>query len=250
MKIDYPSQQELPQLRLLWQEAFGDDDGFLDLFFSTAFSPDRCQCVQIDGQIAGALYWMDCRLDGSPMAYLYAVATAKAFRHRGICRALMERTHKLLRELGYAGILLVPGNDSLRRMYASLGYQDGPASSLFSTQAGEAATPLRPISGEEYIRMRRERLPQGSVLQESCPGFLEGCYRLYAGENCLLAATHTDDALVCSEYLGDIACAPSVLTALGKDQGTFRIPGEDVPFAMHYPLSGCPKPQYFAFAFD
>ena len=39
MIIKPPSKEEIPQLRTLWQEAFGDSDAFLDIFFSNAFAP-------------------------------------------------------------------------------------------------------------------------------------------------------------------------------------------------------------------
>lgn len=250
MRIDYPSQEQLPQLRRVWQEAFGDEDAFLDLFYSTAFSPDRCLCAQIDDQVAAALYWMDCRLEGKPVAYLYAVATGKAFRHRGICKALMDQTRQKLSYLGYAGILLVPGTDDLRQMYAAMGYENATTVKEFTQAAGDLPIPLRPVTGEEYNSLRRTYLPQGSVLQESCPGFLEGCYSLYAGESCLVAATVSGESLLCQEFLGDTALAPAVLAALGLQSGHFRTPGGSAPFAMWLPLSDSPPPQYLGFAFD
>ena len=80
MIIDYPAENAIPQLRGLWKEAFGDEDAFLDAFFATGFSPDRCRCVTVDGQLAAALYWFDCSWEEKPLAYLYAVATGKAYR--------------------------------------------------------------------------------------------------------------------------------------------------------------------------
>ena len=93
MKIDYPTQNQISDLQALWKQAFGDEDAFIDLFFAHGFSPDRCRCITVDGKLAGALYWFDCSFRGHPMAYLYGVATGKAFRGKGICRALTENTH-------------------------------------------------------------------------------------------------------------------------------------------------------------
>ena len=124
MKIDYPTQEQTEELRSLWQEAFGDEDAFLDLFYTHGFSPDRCRCVTVGGQLAGALYWFDCSFQGRPIAYLYGVATAKAFRGKGICSALMENTHNHLNYLGYGGIVLVPAEEGLFRMYENLGYEE------------------------------------------------------------------------------------------------------------------------------
>ena len=93
MKADYPTREQTEGLCKLWQEAFGDNDAFLDAFWSTAFSSDRCRCITVDGEVAAALYWFDCRCENKPMAYLYAVATARSHRGKGLCKALMESTH-------------------------------------------------------------------------------------------------------------------------------------------------------------
>ena len=250
MKPEHPTTQQIPSLRQLWQEAFGDGDAFLDLFYSTAFSPDRCLCVQENDRVAAALYWMDCRLEAKPVAYLYAVATGKAFRRRGICKALMDQARQTLAHLGYAGILLVPGTDDLRQMYASMGYENATTVDMFTQASGSQPIPLRSVTPAEYHRLRLDYLPQGSVLQESCPGFLEGCCSLYTGEGCLVAAAVSNDSLLCQEFLGDTALAPAVLAALGLQSGRFRTPGGNTPFAMWLPLSNSLPPKYFAFAFD
>ena len=51
MTIDAPKKQDIPALKALWQEAFGDEEAFLDCFFSTAFSPKRCRCVTLSGPV-------------------------------------------------------------------------------------------------------------------------------------------------------------------------------------------------------
>ena len=94
MFAKHPDDRDIPALRQLWQEAFGDDDAFLELFYTFGFAPDRCRCVTVDGKVAAALYWFDCQYQGRPLAYLYGVATRKAFRGKGLCRAVAETTHQ------------------------------------------------------------------------------------------------------------------------------------------------------------
>ena len=74
MTIDAPRQSQIPELRRLWQEAFGDTEEFLDAFGRTAFHAGRCRVAVTDGIVAAALYWFDCLHMGKPVAYLYAVA--------------------------------------------------------------------------------------------------------------------------------------------------------------------------------
>ena len=54
MRIDHPTDAEISGLRQLWKEAFGDTDGFLDAFFSTGFSPERCLYAGEGGTVAAA----------------------------------------------------------------------------------------------------------------------------------------------------------------------------------------------------
>ena len=101
MKLDHPAASQHSALKELWKEAFHDTDASVDAFFRTGFAPSRCRCITVDGELAAALYWLDMTCRGQRVAYIYAVATKKAFQGRGLCRALMENTHIFLRSRGY-----------------------------------------------------------------------------------------------------------------------------------------------------
>ena len=249
MRIDYPQENQLNDLKKLWQEAFGDESAYVDCFYDTAFSPDRCRCVTVEDQLAGGLYWLDCRCHDVPMAYLYAVATDKKFRNQGICHALMEDTHRLLKELGYAGAILVPGEESLFQFYAAMGYETCGGMIQFTCKA-EDPIPLQEISAMEYAQLRRERLPAGGVIQEGENlAFLSRLVKFYRAESCIFCAGVNDDRLFCLELLGDSQLAGAITGALGAASGTFRIPGAEA-FAMYRGFSATPAPSYFAFSFD
>lgn len=243
MRADYSTPEQTCGLRTLWKEAFGDTDAFLDSFWDTAFAFDRCRCITVDGEVAAALYWLDCRCDGAPMAYIYAVATAKKHRGKGLCRHLLADTHAHLKNLGYAGCILVPGSEALFAMYGKLGYAPFGGMDTVTCAASEPAH-LREITADEYARLRKVHLPEHGVWQEGIP-FLATYAKLYAGEDFICAWTE-DLGL---ELLGNTAAAPGILGTLGKESGKFRIPG-NAPFAMYYPLSPAPAPGYFGIAFD
>ena len=241
MKIDYPAPQQLSQLRQLWQSAFHDDDAYMDMFFEVAFASARCRGVTQDGQVAAALYWFDCRLEGRPIAYLFAVATGKKFRRQGLCRRLMEDTHRLLKELGYCGSVLVPGDVGLFAMYFSMGYLTCSNISTFRCDRGGVPAKLRPLEPAEYAALRRQYLPEGGVIQENeALALLKG--GLYAGEDFLYADGQ--------ELLGNTDAAPAILAALGRNSDTFRTPGNDRPFAMFRAIGGTKPPKYFGLALD
>ena len=158
MKIDHPALHHMPQQRALWQEAFGDTDAFLDCFFSTAYSPDRCLCVLDGDKIAAILYWIDCELQGKALAYIYAVVTAPGDRGKGLCRMLMEAAHALLKTRGYAGAILVPQQEPLRKMYAGMGYRNAGGLSVLSCSAGTEPVPFRTVGPQEFAALRRHFL--------------------------------------------------------------------------------------------
>ncbi len=252
MRIDNPNKEQRPALRALWREAFGDSEEFLDLFEKTAFSPNRCRCVMLDGQTIAALYWFDCTCHGEKAAYLYAVATAKAHRGQGLCAALMKDTHEHLRSHGYTRVLLVPSTEALFAFYGKLGYQAFGGVNEFSAIASTEGIPLGRIGIDEYALRRRMLLPTGSVIQEKENlHFLQAQAELYEAEDLLLAARREGNCLFGIELLGDPALAPRILRTLECREGRFRVPSNRKRFAMWLPLSqDAAPPSYFGLAFD
>lgn len=252
MTIDHPTPAQIPALRHLWQQAFGDSDTFLDGFFSTGFDPRRCRCLTEQGETAAALYWFDTMYQGSRFAYLYAVATDLRFRGRGFCHKLMADTHAHLADLGYAGTFLLPAGASLRDFYAAMGYNAFSAVSEFPCTAAGAAIALEQLSHEEYARLRQKYLPENSVVQEGAMlAFLQTYAAFYEGTGCLFTAIRDGETLFVPELLGDASAAPGILQALGFSCGSFRTPGGHKPFAMCRSLTRAQIPAgYFGLALD
>lgn len=248
--MKHPDRARIPGLRKLWKQAFGDTEDFLDLFFSAAHSPDRCLCATEGETVAAALYWLDGECRGRKLAYIYAVATDRAFRGRGLCRALTDRAHSILQTRGYAGAVLVPGEPGLFAMYEKMGYRPCAAVAEFQVPAGRPIT-LNELTKEEYAVRRRELLPHGAVIQEGpVLDLLAGMGRFYAGDGVLLTAIRDGDSLWVPELLGDAPKAPGIVAALGAAVGNFRGPGADREFAMYCAFDDSPAPTYLGFALD
>lgn len=239
----------ITKLRRLWQQAFGDTDDFLDAFFSLAYAPERCRFLTEDGEITAALYWFDCSVGDRKLAYLYAIATDKDWRGRGLCRELMAQTHAHLAANGYAGTVLVPGSPELFRLYEKLGYRTFGYVQEFSCTAGQPI-PLQPVDTMQYAHLRRQLLPEGGVVQEGgAMALLSTQAQFYAGDGFVLAATCTDSGIQVHELLGH-ADPSGIVAALGTDRGNFRVPGREKPFAMYHSLSQGDTPGYFGLALD
>ena len=250
MRIDHPTGAEVPGLRLLWQEAFGDTDAFLEGFFASGFSPERCLYADDGGPVA-ALYWFRCSCGDREIAYIYALATKESHRGRGIARALLEKAASVLKAQGFSGMLLVPGGEELFAMYRKLGFEDTLHVDAFSGEAGAEPVFVRQIDSEAYASLRRKLLPEGGVVQEGeNMAFLASFTDLCAGDGWLLAGAMEGDSFRGMEFLGDRAVVPGILAALGAKRGSFRTPGLDAPFAQYRSLDGTPAPKYFGLAFD
>ena len=252
MTFEHPRQEQISQILALWKEVFGEYDGFWELFLDAAFQPEHCRCITEEGSVIAGLCWFDCSCGQDKIAYIYAVVTDPGHRGKGLCRKLMEDVHNLLKQQGYDSVLLVPADEGLREMYRKMGYADCTRVSEISCAAGDTEAEIRNVTCEEYAALRRQLLPEGSVVQEGNNlTFLAAQTQLFAGEDFLLSAWPESDTLHGTELLGNAESAPGILKALGYRKGTFQIPGEDKPYAMIHKLSQkAVTPKYFGFSFD
>ncbi len=246
----------MSQLWDLWREAFGDSGEFLEAFFDTAYSPERCRCVTENGKVVAAVYWFDCSVRGRKIAYVYALATYMKHRGHGIAHSLMDEVHYVLQEQGYEGVVLVPGTQNLQKFYETLGYSSCSSVTEFVCTGAADEVQIRRVTPEEYAQQRREVLsllePDAVIQENENLAFLATQAELYIGQNFLLASHGDGDTLIGIELLGDPQTAPGIVRALGYAKGTFRTRGQGKPFAMYRPLgdSTLPAPTYFGLAFD
>lgn len=252
MNFELPSKVHLTQLVHMWKESFGEHDGFWELFLETGYLPDHCRCITENGQAIAGLYWFDCSCGNDKIAYIYAVVTDPNHRGRGLCRKLMTDVHDLLKKQGYASVMLVPADEGLWEMYRKMGYEDCTRIRSFSCNPGVIPAQIRNISVEEFSVLRRQLIPEGSVLQEGVQlPFLAAQTQLFAGQDFLLAAWLEGNVLHGMELLGNTNAAPGILRALGCEKGIFQTPGANQPYSMIHKLhSAAVVPKHFGFSFD
>ena len=229
MIIDRPRAEDIDGLRHLWQQAFGDTDAYLDIFFRVGFAPERCRCIRHEKAVTAALYWFDCSWGNKKIAYIYAVATDKSYRGQGLCRSLMESTHKQLQKEGYNGAVLVPVKPELSNMYAKFGYRGFCPLEKATGEKPQATA----ISPEEYGVLRQTHLGENAVLHGSTALKLLDTYGdFYKTETAAFCGYRENDTFHFEEIIGQLPAqreAFSEAMYLGLDNsdaspGYFAIP--------------------------
>ena len=134
---------DIPGVKALWREAFEEEPVLPDC---------PCYVAELDGKIVGMLFAIPqiFRADRDhKAAYLYAIATLKAYRGRGICRELMAYAEA---HVAADCCVLVPAGESLFDFYRALGYETA-FYRKFTVSGGN-----REISMEEYLQLREQIL--------------------------------------------------------------------------------------------
>lgn len=147
---------DLPGLSALWQEAFGDSPAEIAAFFA-AFPNCRSYTAAEGGTIAAMVHALPQTLRAGadlPAAYIYAVATRREFRGRGLCHSLMAFAEADLTAQGFSCAVLSPAEPSLFRFYASLGY----AAAFTRTHTPWNGTGVS-VSAARYAQLREALLP-------------------------------------------------------------------------------------------
>lgn len=251
IKVNNPAEEEIPSLKKLWHEAFGDDYGFINKFFDTAYSAKRAMCITKDDECIAALYWFDCECGKSKAAYIYAVATAEKYRGMGLCKKLMEHTHKHLIGDGYKTVVLVPGEPTLFDFYAKLGYETFGYISEKRYYKGTQKIDVKKADAIEYAKIRKMYLPNDGIVQENENlNFLANDSVFLYGNDFVIAARAKNGTFFGVEFLGNAEKIPDLLNMLGFDSAVVRTVGKSRKFAMCYKLSDGDMPKYFGLAFD
>lgn len=117
------------QLKQLWKNVFGDEDEYLEAYFSQMYDEENTLVYWDGDKIAAALYIIPYDLCYSgrkeKCAYLYALATDSRYRRQGIMSELIHKALEKCRREGYLCCVLIPAEDSLCSYYEKFGFKKG-----------------------------------------------------------------------------------------------------------------------------
>ena len=125
--ISYGKPEYVEDLKLLWQDTFGDSRRFIDSFFDNVYEAQNTLIHVEDGRAVSSLYMIPYKvlLNGREerVVYLYALATDPSYRGRKIMSNLIKKSFEISAERDYALSFLVPARESLAEFYRKFGYE-------------------------------------------------------------------------------------------------------------------------------
>ena len=116
---------DAPDVRGLWDIAFGEDADFNDWYFKNKFDTGNTLLSFCDGTLAAMVQMPVYEIKGiGRLTYIYGAATRPDLRGRGIMTRLIEKSFALDKQNGMAGSMLIPADKGLFAFYKRLGYSE------------------------------------------------------------------------------------------------------------------------------
>lgn len=187
---------DIPMIRKLMSDTFGDNLSFTKLFFRF-FYRDNVLLYEIDGKIVSMAFLLPAtmKIDQKELAmtYLYACATDTQYRKRGLMNRILDKAFHDAVARNEAGTFLLPANEPLYHFYETAGFetffyckQKAYFDSVISSQNQEYQ--LQKITAKEYWRFRSQFLQDDFVvhyplshfefLESWCQGSSNGFYAI------------------------------------------------------------------------
>lgn len=110
------------ELKELWQEAFGDDDEFVDSFIMRHYQAQNMLSISDSEGLLSMLHLLPFESQTGKVGYIYGVATKQDQRGKGLCSELMRQAIDEGRKRGFDALMLIPAGDGLNDFYARFGF--------------------------------------------------------------------------------------------------------------------------------
>lgn len=178
-----PEKKYRQDLFSLWKTCFGDEDGYIDLFFNKEYEFCKTFARFENERIVSALYLLDCfiSLDGKRYngCYLYAAATMPESRKKGIMTALIKEAQQFAEKEKKSFIALVPGEEPLYTYYRKFGFEKEMYKYRVENEKTVPADGKR-AEADRYLAYRLSVLQNALQFEENEFSYVSDCYR-YAG---------------------------------------------------------------------
>ena len=144
----------------LWQEAFGDSEEVILDYINSLHTPDNMIVYEDNGKVVGMASMLAISCKDKKGRYIYAVATAKSHRGRGICRKLMDFAEETAKKRGEGFLILVPAEKTLFDFYGKMGYNQ----IVYAPHTAEFVEEGKILTAKEYYNIRQNVLKEADLI--------------------------------------------------------------------------------------
>jgi GNAT superfamily N-acetyltransferase len=249
---------DIPQLKALWRETFGDTDAYIDDFLSMWFDGELTAVAEADGRIAAAAYLLPVghlktpEGERTPCGMVYAVATRESQRGRGLGSRVSRELGELANSRGIPVTVLCPADDGLFEFYEKrTEYREYFTADILEytpdREPRDAILTFERVSPGQYAAMRESFLAgvthieyheKAIAYQAAICSPDGGLFRVDGGHGAGCAVLDTSPLgdviareLLCGETDRDGA-AYAILRRFGAARCTVRTPGNGSRFGM------------------
>lgn len=165
--VKNPAFKDIPALKKIWVEAFGESETVLNVFFRNVYHPKNTLVIADQGTPVSMLYLLPCKWESfgeSPFSglYVYAVGTLPAYRGRGFAGALLKDAEQVAKRRNLDFLFLVPSGPSLFPFYEKQGYTE-PVNAFSTTlsrsqleaHSKSSVSPLKTGGSISYMDCRK-----------------------------------------------------------------------------------------------
>ena len=261
---------DLPAIKLLWQEVFEDSEAYI-ICFINHFGVENCYICEINSEITAMAFAISTNLSQFSIKYIYACATKKQYRGKGIMKNLLEIIYiDACHTDDVAGIFLRPANNSLTKYYQTLGFIDFFYRNelIFKRQTtnNRADASYRPLPTAHFIpftiyhKKRIQKLKNHYFINWDV-GFFRFLYetetRFCEFENTIFSFRDNGNVIIVDELLGELSESEVAHFLLDTYSGATKInvyfSGNEICYGQ---VKWCPfynklfSSGYFAFAIE
>ncbi|MCQ2479993.1 MAG: GNAT family N-acetyltransferase, partial [Clostridia bacterium] len=124
----FATENDFAQIKLLWQEAFHDDEEYIDGFLSENFNNRRIILFKNDKEILSMASLFFVEFMGEKAIYIFALATKNEYKGRGVATELLSYI-----QLNFdCRLLLQPEQNGVENFYKKIGFDELQADRLYS----------------------------------------------------------------------------------------------------------------------
>ncbi len=185
--ILFAKNEHIKQIVKLWNEAFGDTESEILKYIKNILK--YIVIYEENGLALGMLTLLPISCSDKKGRYVYAVATKKEARGRGISTSLIEFSKQYIKDNAESFLVLVPQSDSLFEFYKKRGFSAFSCvnKDKYHYIGGETISSfsLEIINADKYFQKRREFFA-GKTFFEWNKEMLEFAKDMYKGDFVLI----------------------------------------------------------------